>query len=599
MSSASDVTDLADIPPGPALSAALAQVDLPTVPNDRVVEVLLARSRQLAHEQAQLFAALHQVARCDVGAAGRVARSVEPHEWAGGETAAALAWTPSAADRELCLAEKLIEQLPLVFAALSAGRLDRAKAWVFAHHLDPDWLTAEQIDSLCARYGPPASGWTTRQLAARLQRAILAIDPAYARRRYERAVRERAVHHWLDPAATVTITGTGLSVEEAAAACARLDRLATTIRRAGHPRSLAQISADLYVGMLNGLYAGLTDTQIVARLLHDTLNGGDVDGRTPTDEPNPPAEPSPPDEPSSGEAPIPRQEPTADDDFTPGGARSPRLQPERRPIRDGVEIRVGLATLIGLDDRPGEVPGLGPVLPGVARRLVAAQRSGAEWRFAVVDDDGHLLLAGLTRRRPRLTAGAAPDRCRGGIVELHVSAAQLRHLAGRPSRHRAWAGIIADLADQYAHRDVLLADLDARPDDRFAHAALARHIQVRDRTCSHVSRTRPARSCDLDHTRNFAQGGTTTRSDLGPGCLRHHLDKHVRYWQLRQPRPGHFVWRSPLGRVYRTRGEPIMPPLPPPAPTPASRERPTPPESEPRPPPDALPTPDLPDEPPL
>jgi hypothetical protein len=40
---------------------------------------------------------------------------------------------------------------------------------------------------------PPASGWTTGQLAARLLRAIIAVDPDHARRRYEKAVREREI----------------------------------------------------------------------------------------------------------------------------------------------------------------------------------------------------------------------------------------------------------------------------------------------------------------------------------------------------------------------------------------------------------------------
>ena len=60
----------------------------------------------------------------------------------------------------------------------------------------------------------------------------------------------------------------------------------------------------------------------------------------------------------------------------------------------GIEIRVGLATLLGRDDRPGEIPGLGQVTAEVARTAVAAQRRGAEWRFAIVDDEGYLLLAG-------------------------------------------------------------------------------------------------------------------------------------------------------------------------------------------------------------
>jgi hypothetical protein len=36
--------------------------------------------------------------------------------------------------------------------------------------------------------------------------------------------------------------------------------------------------------------------------------------------------------------------------------------------------------------------------------------------------------------------------------------------------------------------------------------------------------------------------------------------KTVGGWVLRQPEPGVFEWVSPLGRVYRSRAEPILPP---------------------------------------
>lgn len=42
--------------------------------------------------------------------------------------------------------------------------------------------------------------------------------------------------------------------------------------------------------------------------------------------------------------------------------------------------------------------------------------------------------------------------------------------------------------------------------------------------------------------------------------------KHQGRWRLEQPRPGHFVWTSPLRQIYRTRGEPICAPQPDPAP---------------------------------
>jgi hypothetical protein len=66
---------------------------------------------------------------------------------------------------------------------------------------------------------------------------------------------------------TATLSGEGLPPDEAAAAAARLDRLAEAARRAGHPGRLAQISADVYLGMLDGSFGGLTEAQILDRLL--------------------------------------------------------------------------------------------------------------------------------------------------------------------------------------------------------------------------------------------------------------------------------------------------------------------------------------------
>lgn len=129
---------------------------------------------------------------------------------------------------------------------------------------------------------------------------------------------------------------------------------------------------------------------------------------------------------------------------------------------------------------------------------------------------------------------------------------------------------LVDIARQFAHRDALVARLEARLGHRFARAAVARHIEVRDRTCSHPGCRRPARKSDKDHTHDHARGGATTSRNIGPGCDRHHLYKHEGGWCLRQPEPGHFVWTSPLGRAYRTRGAPISPPVV--APCPASSD---------------------------
>ncbi|MGH3614320.1 MAG: HNH endonuclease signature motif containing protein [Pseudonocardia sp.] len=632
---------VARIPPGADLAAALGGLDLAGVPNDRVVDVLQAQYRQLAHDQARMLATIVEVSRStpfsdpddpDVQKACGPRRALAAYEWASGELAAALTFTGRAAELELHFAQTVVEKLPWVFAALLAGQIDRVKAKVFADHLDPafDELTTEQIDAICADLLPIAPTLTTGQLAARLLRAIIAIDPAYARRRYARAVRERAVTAYLDRDHTVTITATGLPVDEAAAACERLEVLAAAVKRAGHPGRLGQIQTDLFLGMLDGRFQGMTETQIITYLLthprtedtpaaaatpaaqgrpaamgadtaasettrtHDSTDTGSI-GETigVTTEPaagvaaevaatgsgtratstgtDPIAGAA---DTSSASCPGAGSDPTcvpapdhgvAQDPMTnPGAADGPRW------TRAGIEIRVGLSTLLGLDDQPGEIPGLGPVLADVARTIVARQRRGAPWRFAVTDAEGYLILAGVTRRRPHL--GAVPesdrDRCRGGVVEVHIPAALLDQLHTDPTRSEVWAEVINDIAAQYSRRHELTAALDARPTDRFARAALARHVEVRDRTCSHPGCRRSARKSDLDHTRDHARGGPSVRRNIGPNCARHHLYKHRLGWRLHQPKPGHFVWTSPLGQVYRTRGEPVTPPQPEPRPRP-------------------------------
>jgi hypothetical protein len=130
-----------------------------------------------------------------------------------------------------------------------------------------------------------------------------------------------------------------------------------------------------------------------------------------------------------------------------------------------------------------------------------------------------------------------------------------------------WAGVLAEIAAAWADRDRIRAKLAAHPRARFARGALADHVRIRDRNCVGPGCTRPARRSDLDHTWDHGRGGQTVAANIGPACRRHHPDKD-RGWVLTQPEPGTFVWVSPLGRTYRTRGEPIRPDLPDPEPAP-------------------------------
>ncbi|MGH3814071.1 MAG: HNH endonuclease signature motif containing protein [Pseudonocardiaceae bacterium] len=296
--------------------------------------------------------------------------------------------------------------------------------------------------------------------------------------------------------------------------------------------------------------------------------------------------------------------------------------------RVGVELRVGLSTLLGSDRHPGEIPGWGTVTAETARALAAAQHR-AEWRYAITDPQGRLILGGITRRRPSAPEGNGRDGgpgvglpaterapIHGGIVELHIPAALLTELAAHPGTCGRWAAVIDDIATQY--RTSATDALDGAggagkqdPSARFAGAVLRRHVQIRDRTCVYPGCRCSARHADLDHTPDHGCGGVTTEANFGPLCRHDHRLKHEGGWRLRQPAPGHFVWTSSLGRVYHTRPQPITTDLPDPlpgpeypdAPPPATHDahgpifyRPTPP---PDPPPVSTPTPaGDPDEPP-
>jgi hypothetical protein len=326
---------------------------------------------------------------------------------------------------------------------------------------------------------------------------------------------------------------------------------------------------DLEVGSEGGGEAADAEAGAAREPTGAESGGAESGGRNRADE-NPTGE-SPTSESPIGEG------PTGNDpaEVTETGARLPpaggedRWRRERISIRQGIELRAGLATLLGCDQRPAEIPGLGPVDAAIARTVVARQRRGARWQFAIIDTGGYLLLAGPLRRRPHTKppGQGPPDRVRGGVVELHVTLAELRRFAADPALSGDWAGVVAEIADRWADGHRLWRELSKDPRARFARGALADHVRIRDRTCVGPCCDRSARRSQLDHTIDHAYGGDTVEGNIGPGCWRHHPDKD-RGWTLTQPQPGQFVWISPLGRTYRTRGEPVRPDLPDPDPPP-------------------------------
>ncbi|HTF52893.1 MAG TPA: DUF222 domain-containing protein, partial [Pseudonocardia sp.] len=477
-----------------------------------------------------------------------VATLDEPARYAADELRVALAWTRRSAEATQCYADDLVFHLPQVHAALCAGRIDPAKARVFWHHLHP--LAARHVESICTDLLVLAGRLTTGQLAARLARAVIAVDPDRAREQYERAVTERSVIAYLNPDGIVTLTATGLPTDEAAAACERIHHLATQIKRAGHPATLDQIKAEVTLGLLNRRFDHMTTTQIITAMTSD-LESQASHAQVNTDQASQPAAPTQPNTPTPPNTPTgPRPGAPVEADGEPARAAEPSASraaarggpapggttrnPRGRLM--GVEVSVQLATLLGRNDHPATIPGLGPVLADVARRVVARQR-GAQWRYTLLNPDGHFAFGGITRRRPTATS----NHSHGGIIELLIPTDLLDELTHHPPETSGWTQVVADIVAQYRHHIQQLRDIDANPDRRFPTAALRRHIQQRDRACVGPGCRRPASKSEYDHTREYQHHGPTTSINGGPVCTHDHNLKTKAGWTLHQPNPGEFI----------------------------------------------------------
>jgi len=558
---------LEEIPPGPELAAALASLNISRVAGGDLPIVLRAQARQRSHDEAEFLRVIAEMGRRDLFELETVATLDEPARYAADELRVALAWTRRSAENTQGYAEDLVFHLPQVHAALSVGRIDPAKARVFWHHLHP--LAGRHVESICTALLPLAGRLTTGQLSARLARAVIAIDPERAREQYERAVTLRSVIAYLNPDGTVTLTAQGLPADEAAAACERIHQLATQIKRAGHPATLDQIKADVTLGLLNRRFDHMTTTQIITIMTSDVESGQVQANTDQASQPATPAQPHPSTQPRTSTG--PRTGPPVESDSQPARAaeRSASQAVSRGDLasggttRDphgrlaGVEVSVELATLLGRNNHPATIPGLGPVLADVARRLVAHQR-GAQWRYTLLNPDGHFAFGGITRRRPTGTN----DRSHGGIIELLIPTDLLNELTHHPPETSEWTQVIVDIAAQYRHHTQQLRDIDANPDRRFPTNALRRHIQQRDRACVGPGCRRPASKSEFDHTWEYQHHGPTTSTNGGPVCKHDHNLKTQGGWRLHQPKPGEFIWHTPLGQTHHSQGEPILCPLP-------------------------------------
>jgi hypothetical protein len=350
----------------------------------------------------------------------------------------------------------LSRRLPAAFAELDAGRADLSRVRVLAEGTqflsDAD---AGKVDALlAARLGR----WTTGELADRVRRAVLAIDPAATDRRAAHAARKARFGLYANPDHTATAAVERMPAHLGAAVKARVNAIARAAKAAGMPGPLPLLEAKVATGLL-------LDT------LPD-IPAGDSGGGGPSGGPADPGPAGPWDDgwptgwfpapagPETAPAPDTGTEPTAAEpdtapepgtapepdnstgtggsaaNFTPpdGTATGPRdgdVRPAAEmnwpPIpaqagRDGpgchglprwlqpknpgrTRLTVPWRTLTGLGPEPGDLSWIGPITPGQARDLAAAAAAdpSCTWRLIITDDDGHAT-AITTLRTPRSTS---------------------------------------------------------------------------------------------------------------------------------------------------------------------------------------------------
>ncbi len=235
-----------ELDPGPELAAFLSAIDVRRLSgHDRIV-VLQARQRMASHYQAQVYEGMAAVAEA-IAEPDDVDTAVE---WAAAEIRAALRLTRRAADAELAFALDLQRRLPGVWSLLATGDIDVRRARVIAtgtEHL-PIGLARSVADRVLAE----APRLTTGQLAARVRRLCIEVDPDHARDRYRHAVRGRRVHAEPTESGTAHLLGLDLPPDRVTAAVARVNGLARSLKTKGETRTMDQLRSDVFLDLLLG-----------------------------------------------------------------------------------------------------------------------------------------------------------------------------------------------------------------------------------------------------------------------------------------------------------------------------------------------------------
>jgi Domain of unknown function (DUF222) len=433
-------------------------------------------------------------------------------EFAADELRLLLAESRAAAERLMDRARDLAVRLPGTMALFGSGKLRQSKVTIIADATAP--LDEDESRAAEERVLGRAHRLTPGGLRHAIAQAVMDVAPEKARKRREDARRDARVERWGEDSGNAALMGRELPPDEVLAADQRITAWAHELRKGGLEGDMDVLRARAYLDLLLG-----------------------KDSR-----PRPAGGP-------------------AQEDVAPGGFA----------VRG--TLTVPLADLTGLADRPGEMGGLGPVDPWLARDLAhaAARNPQTTWCVTVTDEHGHAAGHGCARPEPRSRGRHRPGpgsrekpgkrektRAAGGVRDgppgFSFTPAEDRD--GPPGGYGTWRlrtpGDGPDLIIELVSLDTSQCDhrFEAQghePGTRLRHLA-----QVRHATCTSPVCRRPARQCDFEHNIPYEAGGRTCLCNAGPKCRHDHRLKQQPKWKVDQLPDGTFRWTTPSGRQYIT-----------------------------------------------
>jgi hypothetical protein len=634
------------------------------VSDDQLLGLLGARARLEARQAWELLMVVAEFIRrrpkpgCVLEGAGRMPRVWDP--LAVGELRAQLHLTAAQADVMLGLADDLVTRLPLCSAALRDGVIDESRArllsWRCGGLTDAE---ARAVDRLVIG-DPSVEEWSPGVFRDRVTRAIIEVNPDAAVRHRTEAARRRRVEVRAEDSGNASISGRELPPAAVLAASQLLTARARQLRKAGLSGGMDELRVLAYLerlGVLDPLGATASGAGQAGGPAKDdvpTADPGPAAGEGtegPAEAPDRPGEAAD-DGPSDGNG-------GPDDPGGPGGSSddpggnggsgggrpddpggnggSGGSSDDPGPDQPGggngggngghggsgggtggagalpgipagfaarTNLTLPLATLLWLADRPGTLPGIGPVDPALARDLAAAaaRHPASTFCLTITDPQGRPAAHGCGRPPPRgqrthdTPGGAARDGPPhppgedhqpagsehrtpgdehgppGGYGTIRLSTAAFTGATGGPGGGGAdGADGAADGADGAADgagnaagggRDLVFTlEPLAGPCDHRHQATghdpgrMLRHLTgILNAHCTFPPCRRPEHTCDYEHSRPHDQGGRTCLCEAGPACRHDHRAKQAPGWRVEQAGArGWFRWTTPSGRTYLSR----------------------------------------------